>query len=145
MFHGELSPYSNFHPSPFTINNEKFHSAEQWIQYQKCLLSGDSYTANMILKSDDPLEAKHLSYRIKGFDAERWKSDEYNLCFTGIKEKFVQNPLLMNILKATKPKFLAEATNDKLWGTGIPFRDFDALKEDKWYGRGWLSEMLHTI
>ena len=30
-FHGELSPYSNFHPSPFTINNETFHSAEQWI------------------------------------------------------------------------------------------------------------------
>ena len=59
---------------------------------------------------------------------------------TGIKEKFVQNALLM-----TKPKILAEATNDKLWGTRIPLRDFDALKEDKWFGRGWLSEMLHTI
>ena len=39
VFHGELSLYSNFHPSPFTINNEKLHSAEQWIKYQKCLLS----------------------------------------------------------------------------------------------------------
>ena len=67
VFHGELSLYSNFHPSPFTINNEKFHSAEQWIQYQKCLLSGDSYTANQILKCDDPLEAKRLSFLDKGF------------------------------------------------------------------------------
>ena len=41
-FHGELSPYSNFHPSLFIINNEKFHSAEHCIQYQKGLLSGDS-------------------------------------------------------------------------------------------------------
>ena len=145
VFHGELSPCSNFHPSLFTINNEKIHSAEQWIQYQKCLLSGDSYTANMILKRDDPLEAKCLSYRIKGFDPERWRSDGYDLYFAGIKEKFIQNPLLMNMLKATEPKILAEATNDKLWGTQIPLRDFDALKEDKWYGRGWLCEMLHTI
>ena len=37
-FHGELSLYSNFHLSPFTINNETFHSAKQWIQYQKCLM-----------------------------------------------------------------------------------------------------------
>ena len=35
-FHGELSPFSNFHPSPFTIDNHIYHSAEQWIQYQKC-------------------------------------------------------------------------------------------------------------
>ena len=27
VFHGELSPYSNFNPGPFTINNEKLHSA----------------------------------------------------------------------------------------------------------------------
>ena len=28
-FHGELSPYSNFHPSAFTIGEHTFHSAEQ--------------------------------------------------------------------------------------------------------------------
>ena len=34
-FHGELSPLSNFHHSPFTIDNHIFHSTDQWIQYQK--------------------------------------------------------------------------------------------------------------
>ena len=48
-FHGELSPSSNFHPSTFTIGEHTFHSAEQWIQYQKSLMFGDSYTANLIL------------------------------------------------------------------------------------------------
>ena len=67
-FHGELSPYSNFHPSPFTINNETFHSAKQWIQYQKCLFVQDSYTANLVLKCETLLKAKHLSYRVKGVD-----------------------------------------------------------------------------
>ena len=30
-FAGELSPYSNFHISAFTINNQHFYSSEQWI------------------------------------------------------------------------------------------------------------------
>ena len=30
-FHGELSPFSNFHPSPFSIDNHIYHSTEQWI------------------------------------------------------------------------------------------------------------------
>ena len=28
-FQGELSPFSNFHPSPFTIDNHIYHSTEQ--------------------------------------------------------------------------------------------------------------------
>ena len=128
VFHGELSPYSNFHPSPFTINNEKFHGAEQWIQYQKFLLSDDSYTANQILKCDDHLEAKRLSYRINDFDPDKWRDDGFELCYAGIEEKFTQNSLLMHMLKAMAPKTLVEASNDKLWGTGIPLRGYDALK-----------------
>ena len=37
-FHGEMSPCSNFHRSPFTVKNQQFHSTEQWIQYQKVML-----------------------------------------------------------------------------------------------------------
>ena len=58
VFAGELSPYSNFHPSPFIINGQSFHSSEQWVQYQKALTFGDSYTANQILQSDTALECK---------------------------------------------------------------------------------------
>ena len=58
VFAGDLSPYSNFHYSPFEINSQQFHSAEQWIQYQKALMFGDSYTANRILLADTPIEYK---------------------------------------------------------------------------------------
>ena len=58
VFAGELSPYSNFHPSPFIINGQSFHSSEQWVQYQKALTFGDSYMANQILQSDTALECK---------------------------------------------------------------------------------------
>ena len=30
-FHGELSPWSNFHKIPFVLNGQQYHSAEQWI------------------------------------------------------------------------------------------------------------------
>ena len=58
VFAGELSPYSNFHKSPFSINGQQFHCSEQWIQYQKTLAFGDSFTANQILQAETALDCK---------------------------------------------------------------------------------------
>ena len=65
--------------------------------------------------------------------------------FDGIREKFLQNPPLLSMLKTTIPKTLAEATQDRIWGTGIRLHDTGALDTEKWTGPGWLSRMLHTI
>ena len=145
IFSGELSPYSNFHHSPFTINGQQFHSGEQWIQYQKALTFGDSFTANQILQCETPLECKKLGYTINGVDKEKWSNIGYEKCFDGIREKFLQNPPLLSMLKTTTPKILAEATQDRLWGTGIKLHDTCALDIEKWTGPGWSSRMLHTI
>ena len=145
VFAGELSPYSNMHRSPFKINGQQFHSSEQWIQYQKALAFGDSYTANLILQSDSALDCKRLSYKIKGVDFEKWHNEGYELCFDGVREKFVQNQPLLSLLKTTSPKILAEATLECLWGTEIALRDTSRLNTDKWSSTGWLSKMLLTI
>ena len=84
VFTGELSPYSNLHRSPFIINSHQFHSSEQWIQYQKALAFGDSYTANLILQSESALDCKWLSYKIKGVDNVKWHNEGYELCFDGV-------------------------------------------------------------
>ena len=141
IFSGELSPYSNFHHSPFNMNGQRF----QWIQYQKALTFGDSYTANQILQAETPLECKKLGYTINGVDKEKWSNIGYDKCFDGIREKFLQNPPLLSMLKTTSPKILAEATHDRIWGTGIRLHDACALDTEKWAGPGWLSRMLHTI
>ena len=112
IFAGELSSYSNLHRSPFIINGHQFHSSEQWIQYQKALAFGDSYTANLILQSESAIDCKWLSYKIKGVDNEKWCNDGYELCFDGVREKFAQNEPLLSLLKTTSPKILAEATLD---------------------------------
>ena len=137
VFTGDLSPYSNLHVSPFTVNSQCFHSSEQWIQHQKALTFGDSFTANLILQTQTPMECKKLSYRINGVDNEKWRNE--------IREKFSQNQPLLLLLKTTTPKILAEATTDRLWGTGTALRDTCAQDTEKWNSPGWLSHMLIAI
>ena len=105
------------------IGDHTFHSAEQWIQYQKSLMFGDSYTTNLILRTDSAIEAKRLSHKITGVDHTIWKLDGYEKCVTGIMVKFDQNPLLKSMLLSTKAKLLVEASTDKLWGTGVGLTD----------------------
>ena len=122
-----------------------FPSAEQWIQYQKALTFGDSYTANLILQSETPMECKKLSYKINGVYSEKWKNEGYEVCYESVREKFQQNNALLALLKSTSPKILAEVTTDHLWGTGIPLQDTSALNTSMWSSSGWLSCMLLTI
>ena len=72
-------------------------------------------------------------------------SAQCHICLDGIKEKFLQNTLLLQMLKATKPKLLVEANMDKQLGTGIHVRNQNALKQDLWSGHGWMSKMLEEI
>ena len=123
VFHGELSSDSNFHPSQFMVNRVNFVSAEHYIQYEKALLFGDSMTANQILKSETPLDVKRLSYNISDFNRTRWINKGYELCAKGVREKFLQNRPLLEMLKTTSPKILAEASSDELWGTVIQLSD----------------------
>ena len=115
VFHGELSPYSNFHPAPFTVDGQKFLTAEHWIQYSKAMFFGDSLVANAILNCDTPYEAQRLSYQINGSDIQQWKDNGFDKCIVGVRAKFKQNPNLHNMLKTTSPKTLAEASTDRVW------------------------------
>ena len=144
-FHGEHSPWSNFHQSHFEIDGHCYHSVEQWIQYSKAMLFGDSCTANKILQSDSPQECKCLSYQINGVNNKKWRAEGFELCLKGMEAKFKQNRELWFMLKMTEPKTLVEASNDRLWGTGITLNDTHVLDSRRWHRKGWLSEMLHIV
>ena len=73
---------------------------------------GDSFTANQILQTETPMECKRLSYKINGVDNERWRNEGYEICYDGVREKFLQNATLLTLLQLTSPKILAEATTD---------------------------------
>ena len=144
-FHGEFSPFNNFHRSHFIYNQLNFHCTEQFIQYQKAVMSNDNHTADEILKCETPFDAKHLGYKMSGFYMQKWSTEGYAVCFDGIRCNFMQNPLLMQMLKATDNKIIVEASTDKLWGTGIDLRDNQSLNPDHWHSTGWMSSILMDI
>ena len=144
-FHGEHSPWSDFHQSPFEIDGHRYHSMEQWIQYSKAMLFGDSCTANKILQSDSLQKCKCLSYQINGVNNKKWRAEGFELCLKGVEAKFKQKRELWSMLKTTEPKTLVEASNDRLWGTGISLNDTHVLDSIRWHGKGCLSEMLHIV
>ena len=145
VFHGELSPFSNFYPGRFQYEGKYFETAEHYIQYRKALLSGDSVMANRILQCKTAMDAKKMSYKIDNFNMQQWVQDGYELCEKGIRAKFEQNDHLMATLLATENMMIAEASRDKLWGTGISLNDKDALSREKWNSPGWLSRILIGI
>ena len=108
-------------------------------------MAEDKKTAEDILKCDTALDTKRLGYKINGFDMHKWSMEGYNICHDGIKSKFVQNPLLLQMLKVTGDKVIVEASTDKLWGTGIGLRDNQALNPSYWHSTGWMSSILMEI
>ena len=67
-FFSELSPWSNFHHSPFTLEDKLFPTTEHWIQYSNACYFHDDTKVNAILASETVLEAKRVGYQVTGFD-----------------------------------------------------------------------------
>ena len=144
-FFGELNPFSNFHPCSFEVAGIKYHSSEQFIQHMKARFFQDKKSAEAILHATTPRECKQLSKGIVNCNYDSWANMAKELCKPGISVKFFQNPDLAKMFEMTGNKLLVEACYGKLWGTGIPLHHPDCLKQDKWYDKGIMSEMLDEI
>ena len=108
----------------------------------KALHFGDSDTANAILQSKTALDCKLLAREIKNYDHENCKAHAKEKCKPGLAAKFLSSESLLNLLKSKGDKMIVEACHDSLWGTGVPLRDKDCLKHEKWSGQGILGEIL---
>ena len=144
-FFGELSPLSNFHPTNFTINGIGYHSAEQFIQHQKCKLFNDMESEQRILESTTAFECKMIARDIRNYERERWKQNAKASCTPGILAKFEQNPILSKLLTSTGDKTLVECCKDADWGTGIPLYADNPLDNSNWQSQGLLGEILESV
>ena len=144
-FFGELNPLSNFHDGSFEWNDIRFHSSEQFIQYQKATLFKDVKTADLIMKCSTALECKQMATNVVNFNNDDWNSKAKELCKPGIKCKFQQNPTLASALLNTGDKYLVESCYDKVWGSGKPLFEEDCLEQNLWQGQNILGEILCEI
>ena len=144
-FFGELNPLSNFHHCKFDFEDETFHSSEQLIQLKKAELFEDNIAKERILNSTDAQDSKEIAMDIVNFEKERWNSMAETLCYEGIRQKFTQNPSLMDYLLETGNKAIVEATYDNVWGTGKLLGHEECLNPTKWRSTGILGRILMKI
>ena len=145
-YFGELNPLSNFFPAKFTIDGHSFISSEQYIQASKAKYFGDLEVYSQIMGCKHSVDCKDFSRKIKGVDNVKWENVAADLCRPGIREKFVQNPILLDILvKCTGTKRIVECSKDRLWGTGIPLAQVDCLDSDCWITPGIMGKILEDI
>ena len=145
-YFGIINPLSNFHPATFVLDGIKFHSSEQFIQYQKAKLFNDNYSIGKIMSSISALECKQQGSLVKGFVADTWNRSAKLLCKPGIEAKFHQNRNLMETLVfETGGKTIVEGTKDEVWGSGQPLDSVFCLDQSKWTSQGIMGEILSEI
>ena len=145
-FFGEINPLSNFHPSAFHHEGIRYISSEQFIQANKAKYFGDLETYNLILGCTTSLECKNLAKSICNVNHAKWEEVAGNICHPGIRSKFQQNPLVMDILvHKTGNKRIVECATDRLWATGLPLSDPACLDDTKWISPGILGQILESI
>lgn len=141
---------SNWHPAKFTYKGIEFDQNEQWMMYCKAKLFGDDSMAEEILLETDPKKNKDQGRAVKGFNDAKWNAKADQLVMIGLREKYLQNPKLLQWLLSKNGKQFAEASPyDKRWGIGLKDSHPDAMNPDKWPGENRLGklhdELIHML
>ena len=136
-YFGELSPLSNFHPSPFMMYNQEYHCSKQYIQEAKAKYFNNIETYDKLPNTKTGLECKIIAKQTKNFNGKKWEQVAKDICKPGIKQKFQMNhkPRHM-LLDHTKNKLIIECTKDMLWGTGVLLDNEKCLDSSMWKGHG---------
>ena len=145
-FWGNQSPFSNHFIAPFQVGDACYNCTEQYIMEKRALLFRDTATAARVMAETDPVKQKGLGRETANFRPEIWYKQAKVMAKKGIKEKFMQNPELLGVLKATKTKCLAEASKfDKFWGIGLSLKDTTTAHGKDWKGENTLGMILQEV
>ena len=112
--HTELS---NFHWSPFLLDDKMWPTVEHYFQSQKFPADPDLQERIRVAKT--ALGAKRLGKSRTAAFRNDWESIKDTVMYTGIKAKFQQNPELATLLAGTGDAWLIEKSrSDSYWGSG---------------------------
>ena len=138
--------FSQWFPSPFTVDGICYPTAEHFMMAAKARLSGDREIEEQILKPSHPKQAKELGRKVRGFDEATWIRERYRLVVEGNFAKFSQNPGLKEFLLGTGKRLLVEASPyDRIWGIGLAADHPDAEKPAAWNGLNLLGFALMEV
>lgn len=149
FFHRPEEPngyLSNWYRSPFVLDGISFTSAEQYIMYRKCIMFGDTVSADLILKTDDTAKHQEIGRKAKGYIDKVWEGMRQAAAIRGLLAKFTQNEDLKKQLLDTGDAVLVEcAYSDKIWACGIGLDNDDRFYTDRWRGQNILGFALMEV
>ena len=106
----------------------------------------DLTSAQAILNTHNPVQAKSIGKRIKNYNTEVWQRTCNSYMSKGLAAKFTQNKDLYKFLKEMGNKLLIEANpRDCYWGVGLPLHDKDIWNPIKWKGKNELATLLAQL
>lgn len=134
---------SQWYKSSFKEGLNVFNTAEQYMMYRKSIIFNDLDTAQDILNSNCPKEAKKLGRKVKGYNENVWASLRYDIVVQGNFLKFSQNLDLKEFLLSTGGNILVEASPvDCIWGVGMYMDDTRISDFRMWKGSNLLGYAL---
>jgi ribA/ribD-fused uncharacterized protein len=138
--------FSQWRPTPFTLDRTDFVCAEQWMMYAKARLFDDEAVAAAILVARDPGEQKRLGQQVAGFEQARWDHWKVAIVHLGTLEKFRQNTGARRQLITTRGAMLVEANpRDWVWGCGLAEGDPALQDPGAWRGENLLGRILTLV
>ena len=132
--------FSQWYDCWFEVDGVKYHTTEQYMMASKARLFGDDEVLNEIMEAPTPFEYKNLGRKIRGFVANVWDANKYDIVVKGNKAKFSQNPAKKEFLLSTGDSIIAEASPyDTVWGIGLGREDAQKGGVEQWKGENLLS------
>ena len=142
---GSVGPgcLSQWWPSEFVVDGERYATAEHYMMVGKARLFGDDAIAARMLVAASPGAVKALGRQVRGFHQAMWDSRRFDLVVAGNVAKFGQNPDLGNSLLRTGNRVLVEASPvDRVWGIGLSANDPRVGDPAQWRGLNLLGFAL---
>lgn len=137
--------FSNWYPCKFKYAKKEYSSLEQYMMYQKAIILEDNTSAERILKTDDPKEAKDIAKAITTGHFSNWEKHKYFVVKQGVRAKLLQNKNILFKLLGTGNSLLAECSpTDREWGIGLSIND-DYQDISKWNGKNYLGRILMEL
>ena len=140
------SPFSQFHPAIFDIQNERFVCAEQYMMSNKARLFSDHNSLWLIMQTQDPKTMQKYGRGVDNFDTYIWDMCCRQIVQEGNTAKFSQNFALLEKMLSTENKYFAESyPGDRKWGIGMAENNPLSNNPDSWMGRNWIGEALNMV
>ena len=130
IYDSQMSPLSDMHPAPFTMDEQTYSCRRQYVLHQKALLFRDHEAADGILKTTDPDEMLRISMKVKVSDRETWEQCELKILVDAAVFQFSENGKLKELLLSTDDLQLGSMGRNQRYG----FEDERALDEKQWRG-----------